>query len=139
MIVIDAGVGVRALVDDGIGGDIARTRLRGDELAAPELFDLEVTSVLRRLEQAGQLPARRAEQALSDLGDLLLQRVSHAPLVDRCWELRHDLTPYDAAYVALAEIFDVVLVTSDARLANAPGPTCRIDLLASEAGARINL
>ena len=132
MIVIDAGVGVTALVDDGIGGGIARNRLRGDELAAPELFDLEVTSVLRRLEQAGRLPARRAEQALSDLDDLRLHRVSHAPLVDRCWALRHNLTPYDAAYIALAEMFDAVLVTSDARLANAPGPTCRIDLLTTE-------
>ena len=132
MIVLDAGVGVTALVDDGIDGDIARSLLRGDELAAPEVFDLEVTSVLRRLEQADRLTARRAEQAMSDLADLRLERVSHAPLVDRCWELRHNLTPYDAAYVALAEMFEVVLVTSDARLANAPGPTCRIDLLTTE-------
>lgn len=85
--------------------------------------------MFRRLLLAGQLPARRADLALSDLLALPLQRVSHGPTLRRCWALRENLTTYDAAYIALAELLDVALVTSDARLSRAPGIQCDVELL----------
>lgn len=129
MIVVDASVVAPALGDDGIDGDQARSRLSGETLAAPELIDLEVTSVLRRLLLAGDLPARRAELALSDLVSLPLRRVSHRKLLSRCWELRYNLTVYDATYVALAEALGVTLVTADARSSTAPGLRCDVEVL----------
>ncbi len=129
MIVVDASVLAPALADDGEDGDIAREHLRGHVLTAPELIDLEVPSVLRRLLLSGHLPARRADQALSDLRDLPLRRAPHRTLLSRCWSLRENLTIYDAAYVALAEQLEAVLVTADARLSRAPGLHCRIELL----------
>lgn len=130
MIVVDASVLAVALADDSPDGDAARARLRGQDLAAPELVDLEATSVIRRHLLSGQLDTRRAELALADLVALPLRRCAHLPLLPRCWELRQNLTTYDAAYVALAELLDVVLVTADGRLAAAPGPRCRIETLA---------
>ncbi len=100
-------------------------------MAAPELIDVEVVSVLRRLFLAGNLDARRADLALVDLIELPLQRVPHRPLLARCWELRDNVTPYDAAYIALAEILDAVLVTADARMSKAPGTRCRFDVVRS--------
>ncbi len=129
MIVVDASVLAPALADDGDDGDLARARLRQQVLAAPELIDLEVLSVLRRLLRSGRLPARRAEQAQFDLRDLPLRRAPHRPLLARCWSLRENLSIYDASYVALAEELDAVLVTADVRLSRAPGLRCRIDLL----------
>lgn len=131
MLVVDASVLAPALADDGPDGDAARARLRAQSLMAPELIDLETTSVIRRQSQAGHLDLRRAVLALTDLVEMPLRRASHLPLLERCWELRQNLTVYDAAYVALAEVLDVVLVTADARLAKAPGPRCEIELLAS--------
>ena len=118
-----------ALADDATDGDRARERLQGERLAAPELFDLEVVAVIRKALFAGLLDERRAAIAVSDLADLDLQRVSHRPLVARIWELRANLTPYDAAYVALAEMTEATLVTADRRLAQAPGPRCQIEYL----------
>lgn len=131
MIVVDASVLAPALADDGVDGDQARARLRDEALTAPELIDLEVLSVLRRLSRAGQLPARRAELASSDLLALPLRRMPHRPLLRRCWSLRENLTTYDAAYVALAETLSLVLVTSDARLSNAPGLHCDVEVVPS--------
>jgi predicted nucleic acid-binding protein len=125
VIVIDASVLATALGDDGNDGDGVRERLRGEELAAPEIVDLEVTSVWRRT----LTDERRAILALADLADLPLVRASHLPLLPRCWELRHNLTPYDAAYVALAEALDVALVTADGHLARASGIRCAVDVL----------
>ena len=116
--------------DDGTDGDRARARLNGQSLAAPELIDLETASVIRRYRAMGQLDDRRAQLALADLVELSFARVSHRSLLARCWELRDDLTIYDAAYVALAERLDAVLVTADARLAGAPRVRCEVDLLA---------
>ncbi len=129
MLVVDASVLAPALADDGRDGDAARTRLRGQALVAPELIDLETASVIRRQLHAGQLNTRRAELALTDLVELPLQRAPHRPLLRRCWELRQNLSVYDASYVALAEMLDVVLLTADARLATAPGLRCQLDLL----------
>jgi predicted nucleic acid-binding protein len=129
VIVVDASVVVTALADDGPDGDRTRDRLRGDRLFAPQLLDIEVASAWRRLAAAGALDERRAQLALDDLRDLRVNRVSHLPLIARCWELRASLTIYDAAYVALAELMDAPLLTADKRLANAKGPRCRIEVL----------
>lgn len=129
MIVVDASVLAVALGDDGTDGQQARERLAEDILAAPELIDLEVVSVWRRQVAAKQMPARRAESAIADLAVLPLSRSSHQPMLHRIWELRHAITPYDAAYVALAEALDVVLVTADMRLSRAAGVRCEIEAL----------
>ena len=130
MIVVDASVIVTALADDGPDGSRARSRLRGEQLLAPHLIDLEVLSAWRRLTSAGHLSAARAQQAVDDLKQMRIRRVEHRVLLDRCWRLRDNLTTYDAAYVALAEHVDAVLVTADAKLANAPGTTCVFEVLA---------
>lgn len=129
MIVVDASVIVTGLADDGADGDRVRARLRGEHLAAPHLIDVEVASAWRRLVAAGNLPERRALMALDDLRSLRLQRVSHSELIARCWELRDNVTIYDAAYVALAELLDVTLLTADRRFAHAPGIGCTVELL----------
>ncbi|HEY9376193.1 MAG TPA: type II toxin-antitoxin system VapC family toxin [Jiangellaceae bacterium] len=129
VLVVDASILAVALADDGPDGDRARDRLRGEQLAAPEIVDLEVVSVLRGQLRKEMLDERRAALALRDLVDLPLQHASHLPLLPRCWELRTNLTPYDAAYVSLAEILDAALLTGDRRLASAPGPRCSIEVL----------
>jgi predicted nucleic acid-binding protein len=131
VLVVDASVLAVALADDGDDGDAARARLRGEELAAPELLDLEVASVLRRRWRSGAIDARRAELALTDLTDLPIRRAPHLPLLARAWQLHENLTLYDAAYVSLAEALDAVLLTGDQRLARATGPTCRIEVLSA--------
>jgi predicted nucleic acid-binding protein len=118
MTVVDASVLVTALADDAADGDAARARLLlAEELAAPELVDLEVLSVLRRQQHRGLLDQRRAQLALADLIAFPLVRYSHLDLAERVWELRDALTPYDASYVALAELLDCPLVTADGKLA----------------------
>jgi len=127
--VVDASIIASALGDDGGDGERARSRLAGERLFAPELIDLEVASVWRRAARAGRLEARRARQALADLAALPLARAPHRPLMGRIWELRDNLTPYDAAYVALAEGLEVSFLTADRRITHAPGIRCDIELL----------
>jgi predicted nucleic acid-binding protein len=129
VIVVDAGVLAVALGDDGTDGQHARERLAAETLAAPELVDLEVVSVWRRQVAAKLMPARRAASAVADLADLPLRRASHRLFLHRIWELRHVVTPYDAAYVALAEALDILLVTADARLSRASGVHCEIEAI----------
>ncbi len=130
MIVIDASVLSTALVDDGVDGERARARLRDEQLAAPSLIDLEVTSVLRGRVRGGHVKHHRAALALADLMALPMQRVPHLGLLSRVWHLRDNLTVYDASYVALAEILGAILVTADARISKAPGVQCQIEVLA---------
>lgn len=129
MLVIDASVLAVALLDDGQDGDAVRDRLRGEQLAAPALIDLEVASVWRGLARGGHLDPRRVRLALDDLQELPLQRVEHTSLLVRCWELRDNLTIYDAAYVALAEALQAPLLTGDRRLARSTGPRCTIEVV----------
>jgi predicted nucleic acid-binding protein len=129
LIVVDASVLVTALADDGPDGERTRSRLAGERLTAPHLIDMEVVSAWRRLAAAGHLEERRAAFARADLRGLPIARVSHAPLMERCWELRTNMKTYDAAYVALAELIDAPLLTADAKLAATPGPTCSIEVL----------
>lgn len=126
---VDASVLVNALADDD-DGDLARSRLLADpDLHAPSLIDLEVLSVLRRQLRLGNLDGRRADLAVADLRMLALTLYPHFDLVSRVWALRDTLTPYDGAYVALAETLDCPLVTSDERLARASGSGCPVELL----------
>jgi predicted nucleic acid-binding protein len=129
VIVTDAAVLVAVFVDDGVWGDTARARLRGEELAAPEVVDLEVTSALRGLVRVGKVDERRAREALADLRDLSLRRASHRHLLTRCWDLRDNLRAYDASYVALAELLGATLVTADARVSRAPQIMCAVEVL----------
>lgn len=130
MLVIDANVLAVALLDDGPDSDATRNRMRGEQLAAPTLIDLEVASVWRGLARGGHLDPRRIAFALDDLRELPIQRVGHAPLLARCWELRDNLTIYDAAYVSLAEVLHVTLLTGNRRLApRSTGPQCAIDVI----------
>ena len=129
MIVVDASVLAVALGDDGDDGERCRHRIVDETLFAPELVDLEVVSVWRRHVGAKLMTARRASAAVADLADLPLRRSTHQPLLPRIWELRHVVTPYDAAYVALAEQLDALLVTGDARLSRASGVRCAVEVV----------
>lgn len=128
MIVIDASVLVTVLIGNEQAAETLRRRLLRWALAAPSLVDLEVVSVLRRKRLQGRLDEHRAGQAVVDLHALRLARTPERPLLRRVWELRHNLTPYDAAYVALAETLHVPLLTGDQRLAAAPGIRCEVEL-----------
>jgi predicted nucleic acid-binding protein len=129
VIVVDASVLAPALADDDADGDRARARLHGEQLVAPELIDLEIVSILRRAARAKKLDTGRSAQALTDLAALPLQRVPHLPLLGRVWELRDNLSAYDASYVALAEALDTVLLTGDGRIKRASGINCEVAVL----------
>jgi len=101
----------------------------GHTLHAPHLIDLEVAQVLRRYAATGQIAPRRCRDALGDMSDFPLHRYPHDVLLPRVWELRHNLTAYDAVYVALAEALDARLLTRDRRLAAAVGHRARVDLV----------
>ena len=120
-----------ALGDDGTAGDVARERLDGERIVAPGLLDVEVVSAWRRHEAAGRLDPKRAALARADLRGFPAKRVSHRLLMERCWELRANVTVYDAVYAALAEMLDAPLVTADRTLANAPGVRCRVETLSA--------
>lgn len=130
MIVIDAS----AVVDHLIRASTSeRIRERIDEpgqaLHAPHVLDLEVMQALRRLALRRTLATPRAEEALDDFADLRVTRYPHPAFLRRIWELRANLTVFDAAYVALAEALEAPLVTTDARLARAPGHRATIELI----------
>ena len=132
MIVADASVVANALGDDGADGAAARAVLRTEsDLAAPDLVDVETVSVLRRRWLNGDLTARRFRSAITDLGDLAIMRHPTLPFMTRAYELRANVTPYDAAYIGLAEALNCELVTADARLAAAPGPRCQVRIVRS--------
>jgi predicted nucleic acid-binding protein len=121
LIVVDASAAVELLLATRLGVKLADRLLGDDEtLHAPELLDLEVAQVLRRYERARALSAARAELALRDLADLRLERYPHRLLLPRAWEIRKNVSLYDGAYVALAELLDCPLVTCDGSLRRAP-------------------
>jgi predicted nucleic acid-binding protein len=130
LIVIDASVLANVVGDDGIDGRRARTELRtAGDLAAPDLVDVETVAVLRKRWIAGSISDGRFASAIGDLEDIDLDRYPALRFMRRAWELRANVTAYDAAYVALAEILNCELWTADQRLANAPGPKCAICVL----------
>ncbi|MGH2364891.1 MAG: type II toxin-antitoxin system VapC family toxin [Chloroflexota bacterium] len=126
--VVDASVVVEVLWGRGGPGTVTLLAAQGP-LTAPGLIDLEVVSALRRLVLTRQISEASGRTMLRRDPDLRIARRDHAPLLPRVWELRHQLTPYDAAYVALAEQEAAVLLTRDARLAAAHGIRCEVRLV----------
>ncbi len=125
MIVVDASAAVLGLLDDGD----ARRRLATDRLAAPHLVDAEVLHTVGRQVRRGVIEAADASRAVRSWQRLGVQRFPVVGMLDRVWELRHNVTAYDATYVALAEELDCPLLTADARLANASGPRCTFTIV----------
>jgi predicted nucleic acid-binding protein len=130
VIVVDSSAVVEVL----LGNPAAALRLTEEKLAAPHLIDPEVGNALRRRMLAGQIDAERFRAALGDFAALEIERHPHGTLLDRAWELRDNVTFYDAMYVALAETLDTTLVTLDGRLRNAPGIRCGIEVIGADGG-----
>jgi predicted nucleic acid-binding protein len=122
--VVDASVIVAALVDVGPHGEWAEQVLAAGAPHAPELVRVEVANILRRLERTKRITTAEANGAYDDLMQLAVELYSFDPFADRIWELRHNLTSYDAWYVCVAELLEVPLATLDERLSKASGPTC---------------
>lgn len=129
MIVLDASALVEYLLGSPEGLRVRQLINEADIVAAPHLCSVETASVLRSLVRSGKVQASRAEGLLVDLATLPLVRYRHEPLLPRMWELRENLTAYDATYVALAETLGATLVTCDARLGRAPLPGVDIDVV----------
>ena len=125
-VVCDASALVAVLLDGGPDGRWATDRLAGAHLMAPSLLAYETANIIRRQELADHVGGDQAAQAHADLRDLAIEAWPYDLLAPRAWELRHNLSIYDASYVALAELADAVLVTLDRRLAESPGPRCRV-------------
>jgi predicted nucleic acid-binding protein len=130
VIVVDASALLEVLLGTPDAARVAARISRSEaSLHVPHLIDMEVAQVVRRYVQAGGLDLERGRGALETLRSLPLTRYPHTNLLPRIWELRPNLTAYDAAYVALAEALDAPLVTRDRRLAAAPGHSARIELV----------
>lgn len=127
-LVCDASAVVTVLLDSGESGSWIARRLAGAELCAPELLPFECANVIRRHELGGLIGSDQAAQAHADLIDLPMDLFPYEVLAQRVWQLRRNLTSYDAAYVALAEALDAPLITVDRRLSEAPGIACRVEL-----------
>ncbi len=123
-LVIDASFVVAALVDSGPDGTWAEQLLGADDLAAPHLMPVETANILRRAERAGDISSDIAALAHGDLLALTVTLFRYEPFAARVWELRDNVTAYDAWYVALAESVDGRLATLDRKLSQAPGPQC---------------
>jgi predicted nucleic acid-binding protein len=129
VIVLDASAAVDWLLQTSAGQTIEkRIYSRNETLHAPHLLDIEFTQVMRRLVLQGAISATRAEEAVQDLQDLRINRYPHSVLLPRIWQLRHNFSVYDAAYVVLAEKLGAALVTRDGRLASTSGHSAAIEL-----------
>jgi predicted nucleic acid-binding protein len=130
VIVVDASAMLEVVLGTPAASRVeARLSSAGDTLHAPHLIDIEIAQVVRRYALAGSIDHARGWLALEQLRSLALTRYPHGNLLPRIWELRGNLTAYDAAYVALAEALDAPLVTRDHRLAASPGHSARIELV----------
>lgn len=129
MIVVDAAA-LFEVVTHTAKGEEAEARLSAhDESAAPHLVDAEVLAAIHAHRRLGFIDQTAADQAVEDLGVWPGTRWSHRPLLDRAWELRHNVRAYDALYVALAESLEAKLLTLDRRLSRAPGLRCEVEVL----------
>lgn len=127
---IDASVLANVIGDDEGDGNLARSEFKREEnVCAPDLVDVETVAVLRKRWIAGSITARRFASAVTDLESIAIVRYPTLPLMRRAYELRANVTSYDTAYVALAEVLDCELLTGDGRLGDAPGPACSIRVL----------
>ncbi|MGH7565078.1 MAG: type II toxin-antitoxin system VapC family toxin [Gemmatimonadota bacterium] len=130
MIVVDASAILEVLLHTpAAGAIIQRIFQEGETWHTPHLLDLEVAQVLRRYVTAGEIEAERGSTALEELQGMPFTRYPHVPFLSRIWELRANVTAYDAAYLALAEALAAPLVTRDARLASAPGLEAVVEVL----------
>ena len=125
-LVCDASALVALLLDDGSDGRWVTETIAGHDLVAPNLVVFESANIIRRHELAGIVSADQAAQAHADLMDLSIEQWPYELLAARAWELRHNLSIYDASYVALAELTGVALVTLDGRIRGAPGLRCTV-------------
>ncbi|MEA2024095.1 MAG: type II toxin-antitoxin system VapC family toxin [Actinomycetota bacterium] len=125
-VVIDASAVLAALTEPGSRGAAASMTVAMSELIAPHLLDIEVTHALRRHDRSD---SNAASEALEEYSSMTIRRFDHRSLVPRIWDLRHNLTAYDAAYVALAEATETPLLTLDRRIANAPGHQAEVIVL----------
>ena len=130
MVVVDASVLVDALLERGS----SRARIAGEVLAAPHLVDAECGSAFRDLERRGELEPKVARRGLANLAEIEIFRFEHGELLQRAWALRHNLTFYDALYVALAEGLNVPLLTLDARVPSAPGVQAVVEVIPTPSG-----
>ena len=131
MLVVDASCLFEVVADTPRSTQIAARLAADADQMAPHVIDIEVMGVIRAQYLRGRLDGTAASQAVADLGDWPAERFGHRWLLDRVWQLRDSVRAWDAFYVALAEAFDATLLTLDARLARANGPTCRIEVLAT--------
>ncbi len=130
MIVVDASALVESLLRLPAAARIdERIFAAGESLHAPHFIDIEVAQVVRRYHAAGDIDAERGRVALALLSEFPLRRHRHTALLPRMWELRNNLTAYDAAYVALAEALEAPLLTRDRKIASAPGLSARMELV----------
>ena len=130
MIVVDASAALEVLLNTPDGARVAeRLFAAGETLHAPHLLDLEIAQVLRRYTLSGQLESARGREALEDLADLPLIRYPHDLFLPRIWELRNNVTAYDAIYLALSETLVAPLLTRDRALASVPAHGARIELI----------
>jgi predicted nucleic acid-binding protein len=130
MLVVDAGCLFEVLAATAQAEPIRRRLGEDQDWAAPHAIDVEVYSTIRLLHRSGRLDLSAAAQAVSELAEWPGERFTHAVFLERAWELRDNVRGWDAMYVALAEALDAPLLTTDARLARASGPRCRIELFA---------
>jgi predicted nucleic acid-binding protein len=126
VIVLDTSAMVEFLVGADPVAESIRAIVSGEQLAAPHAVDLECASTLRGLVLGSKLPPDEGERALALLGKMSVKRYGHVPLLPRIWQLRNNMWPYDAAYVALAETLSADLVTLDRKIGKVPGLTCTI-------------
>ena len=130
MIVLDASAAVAVLLNLGAGARHIRERMEreDDGLHVPHLFEIEVLNALRNYALRHRISEGRRLELLEDLTTMSISRYAHTPMLPRIWELRDNVSAYDAAYIALAETLEAPLVTTDARLARAPGIRAAIEV-----------
>jgi predicted nucleic acid-binding protein len=129
MMVIDASAAIEWLLNSSTGRRVRDVLLSAQALAAPHLIDVEIVQTLRRYVRRREITPERGRVALRDLGDVQLNRFPHLPMAERMWELRDNVSAYDAAYVSLAEGLDATLLTCDRKLASAVGLRVRVEVI----------
>ena len=137
-VVVDASVMVAALVDSGPDGGWAESVMSAETLAAPQSILVEATSILRQLVRRGEISRIEVNGARRDLLRRDIELLPFAPFADRVWELRHNVSSYDAWYVAVAEVFECPLATLDRGLSRVVGVRCRFAVPGEDTTTGVN-